>query len=341
MSDLGRLFRAAPTGIENFASAAVAIAVNKDPRPMVAALQRLSWPDENDGHPFRGGDFRPHMTAIAGYLGEVQVPLWKTADARQGYLDLALEPVNADPACAGVWVEVKVDAPETGDQLDEYAKHALLKKPKVPAVITLARSTVRADVACLCWNDLCDAIASVDAAHDAWLSLRDFLIDEWIARPPLPPTPALRTDDFIKVLLLVNDAVNELWPHAGSTLVWLPSPLEKALRKGYEHDHRMVAYSGPIRFGLIPREDQWAWWIAVSSKNDRGVKLDANELSAIARANGLFPQWGPIEGRPEIMERVVPLAELREPYPVEAWFKEALGQLKAAGVIEPYLSRCS
>lgn len=339
MSDLGMLFRAAPRGIENFVSAAVAIAVNKDARPIVAALARLKWPTEAGDHPFEGGQFRPHMSACAGYQAKVQEPLGKTTDAAQGYLDLVLVPHPPEPACGQLWVEVKVDAPETARQLDEYAKHAASKAP-VPAVITLARDLVRPGVvAGLSWNDLCDAIASIADPDPAWLALREFLVAEWIARPALPTTPETRTDDFAKVLVRVNEIIRDLWPSAGPELVWLPGALKNALNRGLSSDHRMLATAGPLRYGLIPRDGRWHWWLAVAPKNSAGVKLMPAELLQLAEAQGLIPKWGPVTGRPEVLERTASVEELRQPYEVEAWFSQALGEIKASGMVDIYLSR--
>ena len=164
MSDLGMLLRAAPTGIENFTTAAVAIAINQDARPMAAALRALEWPADAGTLPFAGGHVRPLILTVDRFVARTQVPLYGGAGASQRYLDLVLDVPPIDRAHPELWVEVKVDAPERGVQLSEYAAHAA-RRPHVPAVITLARTTVKRGVACLTWNDLCDAVDTVEVPH--------------------------------------------------------------------------------------------------------------------------------------------------------------------------------
>ena len=338
MSDLGTLFRMAPTGIENFVSAALAIAINKDARPMISALHELNWPTPPDRHPFNGGDFRPNAAAITGLKAAIQVPLVRATGAAAGFLDLVLAPGTVAGESAELWVEVKVDAPETGDQLDVYAKHAESKEP-TPAVITLARGEVRPTVAALTWNDLSDSIDATSAPHEAWLALREFLVAEWIARPALPSSPESRADDFIKVLLQVNEVVKELWPTSGPELFWVPGALQNALDRGFRTDRRMLATAGPLRYGVVPRDDRWHWWLAVSPKVYAGPKLDSSELLAMARAHGLIPRWGPLQGRPEILELTRPVEALSKPYEVEVWFRNALVEIQTSGMVDSYLGR--
>jgi hypothetical protein len=66
--------------------------------------------------------------------------LWPTVGIRLGYLDLVLNVRDAQQCNSAIWVEVKVDAGPSGDQLKIYKEHAALLKPP-PAIITLARQT--------------------------------------------------------------------------------------------------------------------------------------------------------------------------------------------------------
>jgi hypothetical protein len=81
-----------------------------------------------------------------------------------------------------VWVEVKVDAAESGNQLAEYVRHA--KQPKwspTPLIITLGRSRISDKVPALKWSSILAGIESVSQPHYTWLSLREFLVEEKIA----------------------------------------------------------------------------------------------------------------------------------------------------------------
>lgn len=131
---------------------------------------------------------------------------------RRGYLDLVLKIGDPQAPEHVLWVEVKVDAWESGNQLDVYAAHAAGCSPR-PAIITLARTQVRPDVPYLLWSHVFDAIAPI-SDHYTWQSLREFLDKERIVRPPVPTHPP-DVKACIEVVLEVNRRVRALWPEGG------------------------------------------------------------------------------------------------------------------------------
>src|SRR3990172_8056806 len=103
-STLGRLFDFAKapnsSAIENFTTEALAGAIRADPRPFLLALRR-------------------HDLVRAAPLTDLDV-LTQVVMPGTGILDLVV--VSASPELPELWIEVKVDAAESGRQLDAYAR---------------------------------------------------------------------------------------------------------------------------------------------------------------------------------------------------------------------------
>src|SRR5947208_918630 len=136
MSDLGRLFRLRGTPdqepLENFTTLALAIAIGHDDRPIKEALLAVDWTCQ-------GAAGSPPLTQvdvaaadIVTVTAETQVTLWPVAgivDTSLGYLDLVLHVLDAQQRQSTIWVEVKVDAWEHGNQLTNYRSHADQRSP--------------------------------------------------------------------------------------------------------------------------------------------------------------------------------------------------------------------
>src|SRR5688572_7468602 len=123
MSDLGRLFRlslAAPKPLENFTTEALAIAIGHDDRPIRLALRAVERTcEEEDGRPalapfdFASADF-------GSVTAKTQTTLLPGPEVTRGYLDLVLHCIDTQQRQSTIWVEVKVDAGETGVQIANY-----------------------------------------------------------------------------------------------------------------------------------------------------------------------------------------------------------------------------
>lgn len=156
MTRLGRLYKYAKSSsaLENFTTEALASAILKDPKPWVAVLRACGVLSGDDvfGKPV------------------VNTQVRMSGDDMASCLDLVVE---FPSPTAPVWVEVKVNAGEHGNQLERY--QALANKLSPPArLVTLARtSEVKPGVPGLSWRELYEAI---DAESDVyWHELRDFM----------------------------------------------------------------------------------------------------------------------------------------------------------------------
>ena len=339
MSDLGRLFRLRSTPelepLENFTTTALAIAIGHDDRPMRAALDRIDWTDEAMPPPPRPAGLSIALDDSTAITAKTQVTLWP-GDGDLGYLDLVLEVQSAEHGECVIWVEVKVDAWESGSQLTNYRKHASHREP-VPTIITLGRCRVRDSFPSLTWADIVAAIDLVQNPHYAWLSLRDFLVEERIVRRPLPPdlTSADSAKELVEVIVEVNGKVRELWPE----LAWRDGDLRSKFPKWIEAGETCVS-AGPLKYGLMADGEARRWCLAVTaSKNYERVVLDARQMLRDAEIGGLPQEWRRHPDRHDVtLERHVSLEQLTLPDEVVLWFDEGLRQLGDAKIMDRFLA---
>lgn len=216
MSDIGRLFRnRAAFGrepIENFTTEALAIAIEHDHRPMVRAFSAISWPTVSPFDPDAVQAVRAHTQHFLAPVDEICF----------GYLDFVLDVTFGDGGTRTLWVEVKIDSMESGDQLDVYAAHVRRLDPR-PAIFILSKTELRSlehhpegvELGWLSWRALAEAIENGPDAEDSrWRDLLAFLYEEGVAWRPLP----INTTDatlFVPVLWTINRQIRERWPNVG------------------------------------------------------------------------------------------------------------------------------
>lgn len=157
VSDLGRLYTYAKGGAdakEDFTTEALAICLRHDPAPFIDALR-------TEGLLLEAVD----PTTVVPYT-QLSVP-------GVGRVDLVVRLGGA--ALEECWFEVKVDAPESGDQLARYAAHvSALPGDGRPQLIVLAREPIRGDgPPLLPWGTVHAAARSSATPH--WQDLADWL----------------------------------------------------------------------------------------------------------------------------------------------------------------------
>lgn len=333
MSDLGRLFRLSlsqPKPLENFATVALAIAINHDARPIIEALKRVDR-SGHDGISFPVLDLLGSPFAGMPVKAEVQSTLFSTGESRIGFLDLVLRTRDRTGSEAAVWVEVKVDAWESSDQISVYLKHAKPLVPK-PDIITLGRTRVSELVPFLEWSSVVQAVESVSNPHYTWVSLREFLLEEKIVRPTVRSLPA-DAEACIDLIVAVNGHIRELWPDAG--LAWADHALRKDLRKAV--DRELLAVGGPVIYGLALIDGVWQWCLRLTvEKNYERIRLEAHEI--LRRAEALPADWTKDANHPELLERRLSPGQLMSHDHIVRWFDEGLRQLRDAGVLDSYLA---
>ncbi len=157
VGNLGRLYTYAKGGAdakEDFTTEALAICLRHDPAPFIDALRTEGLLPE-----------AVNPTTVVPYT-QLSVP-------GVGRVDLVVRLGGA--ALEECWFEVKVDAPESGDQLARYAAHvSALPAEGRPQLIVLAREPIRGDgPPLLPWGTVHAAARSSATPH--WQDLADWL----------------------------------------------------------------------------------------------------------------------------------------------------------------------
>lgn len=157
LSNLGRLYTYAKGGTdakEDFTTEALAICIRHDPTPFIEVLRAEGLVQ---------GGIEP--TAVVPYT-QLSVP-------GVGRVDLVVRMNTAN--LEECWFEVKIDAPETGDQLARYMAHlSRLPSEGRPALIALARQPIRVDgPPLLTWRAVHGAARGSTTPH--WQDFADWL----------------------------------------------------------------------------------------------------------------------------------------------------------------------
>jgi hypothetical protein len=308
--------------LENFTTAALAIAVRHDFRPMAAALAKVA---------------EMPAAELIKIEPRIQVFLPPVGEARTGYLDLVLSVTDSRQQNHALWVEVKVDAGEGEDQIANYRRHAS-NEPVRPVIITLGRTPLRDDVPALRWRDIVAAIDNTSDPHYWWLALRDFLLEERIFVRPLPshvedPGPV------IDVVLGINRLIGQAWPTAGIALIWANGTLRRSLQEAFGRTRDLGTTAGPMRYGLELMGGEPTWCLTVTARrNYQRIQLDSADIARDAEVGGLDPSWVRRSDHLDALQRSHPLDGLREHDAILAWFREGLRQLHQARVLDRYLA---
>lgn len=340
MSDLGRLFRLSidgPKPLENFTTVALSIAISHDDRPIKQALAAIDWTFRDDeGRPAVGG-LDIAAADVASVTADTQSTLWPRDGCTLGYLDLVLTLRDTEKRECVVWVEVKVDAWESGSQLDNYRAHAALL-PSPPTIITLGRTRVSERVPALRWSDVVTAIDLVTDPHYTWVSLREFLVDEQIVRPPVAAEP-IDVGPCIDVVVAMNRRIREVWPGQGTSLAWIEGALRKALTASCRPRQDVVTTGGPLLYGLMANGDTWEWRLVVTArKNYDKIPVHPQQLLRDAELGGLHGDWVRHTQGLDVLERSVSSQALTSHDEIVAWFDKGLRQLHDARILDRYLA---
>ncbi len=341
MSDIGRLYRrgAIPgwNPKENFTSEALAIAIDHDPAPLLDALTHSVWPSEAPALNVSG--VIDVETKPQHYL-KPEDPSLDLNLARIGYLDLVLKLAQVDGRSTELWVEVKIDAQESGDQLDVYAAHAHLCSPE-PRILGLSRKPQRdhtqdhTPVGWLPWKGLAEAIGRT-LPHDPWWDyLLDFLREEFIVRALIPTEPVDK-DAVIHLLADVNELLARRWPE--SKLLWVHRGQQASWAlKCFEAEGRWFSTGGPLTYGLMPHEGEWFWSLAIGTTNYQRVRIDIERVIARASQEGLSQDWIRSSSPDAVLEKRVSLRDMPSLQDAVDWFERGLDELNRADMLRDFL----
>lgn len=341
MSDLGVLWvQGAGRSKENFTTAALYLATRHDSRPLLHALDGLAWP--------AAGPLSP-VDLVHVHLQ--QSHSWKTDYGPERIEDAQLDLVavgtrRGEPAWE-VWIEVKVDALESGNQLEKYERYWLAERPGQPLrLVLLSPGPIEArrtrwgtgdiPVAPVRWTAVVGAIsAAYDTPLDrSWHDLVDFLDEEWIAHGPVVDDPAEGADAILQVLREVNAQMRRRHKDEGTT--WWANA--KGMRKHVEAQRRsgfgFTTTGSNLVYGLRMHGDRWAWVVGA----DRRLSTKHGGLSdadLARRAGSLALDWRrPATGR-LLAERTRPHHDLVASREAVDWLINSVAQLRSVGLVLP------
>lgn len=329
MGNLNRLFVYSKTGVdakEDFTTEALAIAIRHDPRPFVEAM--------------RAGGLLPD-----GYLADDVTPFTQSVLPAVGRIDLVIQLARAGVVLEH-WVEVKVDAPESGNQLDRYRAHlATIPADLRPTLVTLSRRPIRKDgaLAWLPWQVVYRAAVATGGPH--WSDFAEWLEEIGMASTHETPLTTSEMEAlgaaerlYRKLTFVLADVALEART-AYPLLSWPgdPKAVGVALRGQFEDKGRFTLPIGvtPGRMGLFLGAwiDEGATQVGMWVETNPKYGPQRRRLLQAADEGGLSTEW---ERRYEdwrALTTVVDLGNATSQSEVVAWYVARLRELSDSGVL--------
>ena len=337
-TDLQELFWRTPgpqsTPLEDFTSAALAIAIGHDERPLIRLLEGVTaWKAESGSPALRLAEVKSPTAHTQEYL-----PALTKNDA--GRLDVVVRLEDAAGLQQDAWIEVKINAPVSGRQCEIYLLQRRARPVPQPFILTLTKTgRLCDDITGISWDDVVAAVEAVkEPEPDRWWGdLVAFLRAEGVVIPPLPPGP-VDPADFLPVFRDVNMTIKHLWPDAPKSLHY--TGIDRWVLRAYREQHHMFMTGGPFTWGLRPAGDGWEWCVAMGTGTSfHGVFVSADAVREAARAGGLPASWTPTANhrgdRLNVFEKTRPLKGEAAVVAIE-WLSQAMHELHDAGLLDPY-----
>jgi hypothetical protein len=329
-STLARLFHLAKAtkaeARENFTTEALAAAIRSEPLPFVRALAELGIIVDEAAGP---------VTV------QTQVPM-----VGAGILDLVVEhgPVAGRRS---IWVEVKIYASESGNQLDRYVA-SIADQPleQRPVLLVLGRRRLRADVPLLSWQAVRRAVLSSGTRNSWWLDLQEYLKELGMADDY--DDPITQTDvaailpahqllgKTARILRAYVENAKVIWPN----VAW-PADEAEIRRQLVTTFLRLGTFAvsidrGPhtgVSAGVYRRGGDGAAGFGLRIwARPKSVMLRAEVLRLAAKA-GLGESWRRDPAEWEILGAYCAVAEFSDPDAAAAWLIARLLELKGAGLL--------
>lgn len=328
MSTLERLYsyaKASGAGArENFTTEALAGAIRDDPAPMLRLLRDagLLPPDE-----------------VTELELDTQVVLTGT-----GVLDLVIVAIAAGRR-RELWGEIKVDAGESGTQLDAYRRHlAGIPDAIRPTLFTLGPHALRDDstIPFLSWHWLRRSIHPGDTR--TWRDFADYLSEVRMSDDfdqPVAAREAAALDDFRYLHGKVARIVTEAGSQAADRWPGLPWPKgESSIRKRLfdrfaTHQQLVIgvqrAKTSWLVFGAEPKSGEAHVMVCVETWPS-AADLQRTILAQADDA-GFGPEWHRSLGAWGGLKRTERLVVLGDHEAAVVWILARIEELAAAGVL--------
>jgi hypothetical protein len=312
---------------ENFTTEALAASIQSDPYPMLHCLAShglVRSPED-----VLGIDVRTQMGIDSG----------------AGIIDLVMD-LSERGSYMSLWIEVKVDAPESGAQLDTYrdhiAKHPAGRHP-VLAILGPVPLHRAGQTPWISWQSLWKSIRNSGSAGPYWRDFALFLEEIGMADRDDEPITARESaalgDGYAlfrktrRALLDVDLEASKRWPE----VAWptTESVIERGLWRAFRHHGRLFITVGGsseayllLGIDTLDGESYARVWVEAAQ---RSVELRGT-IIATADANRLPELWERKSAAWGGVQASVRLVALTTHDALVAWYLDRLGELQAAGL---------
>lgn len=331
MTALSRMFRLAKAEIdaaENFTTEVLAAAVRENADPLLDALRRRGIRLADEG----------------------RVEVWtQVGIAGAGILDLVIRRTTPTET-RELWIEVKVTADETGQQLTNYAGAIAQRTSHPTTLVLLSRHEIHGAHVWVRWQDVWDAVNGRRGPTELWRLLRRWLEDRGMAdryEQGITAREAASLGDAFALMRKMERALQPAIDHAAELapqLGWT-TDVPKRLQKSFTGWGTLtVSSTRPSSHGV----SFGAYWHSESAETWAGLRVWHGErdtalravLMKAADAGALPTTWerAPADEPDAALVRYHRLAAFGDHDALSNWFRDSLEELGAAGILDAILA---
>ena len=326
----GRLYRFARSTavdqLENFTTEALGGAIRAQPAPFFDALTQHGVISA-----------RPEGASVLAVTQEV-VP-------GVGIIDLTVRVYHGGELEQEIWVEAKVWAGESGDQLARYQRH-LNTRPDGDrcVVMVLGPRPIGTTLApWMSWQALSDSLTKSGALTHLWAELCEFLEEVGVADETSEPVSAREAASLrdahslfrkaTKVLTEINELGKQRWPDWG----WggRDQVTQQILGQFQRHARYTIYTSSKPVYLVIGFTDLYATGeahLTVWVETDPKKPVTRQHVIAGAEAGGLDPTWLRRLDTWQALSKTQRAATIEGSEATVLWFKQCLEELALAGM---------
>ena len=314
--------------IENFTTEALAAVIRADHRPFTSTM-------------IRRGLLAP-LSRSTQALSDTQVVI-----PGVGIVDLITRLVEGTAISNEVWVEAKVWAAETGNQLTRYQQHlATLGDGVHRILVTLGPKPLSSGDAIpwVAWQEIRDEVSRISDVNPLWLDFSAFLEERNVADVSSDPITAREVSSmseayrfFRKAIRVLSD-VNDLGGARFPTWGWVSKDQMPQLVLGQFQRHARFTFSTTSKpvyliVGFTDLLNSGEAQVTVWVENDpKRVDVRTSMIQA-AEAGGLDEAWVRRVDTWQGIGRTQRAATLDGAPSMTRWFEDRLDELAAAGVV--------
>ena len=237
-----------------------------------------------------------------------------------------------------VWLEVKVTAPESGDQLNAYRREAQQRVRPV-WLLTVGPKRLRSDIPHLPWMDLYQTARLTRPEPPAWADLRKFMEEQEMANDALGPISDREAAsleaafDFVQkasaVIARVHRSLPEIFPASVvKKILWRSDDvLLNSAAAGFRRSGEYAGFGPGLSWGVASVEGTAYWFIAVMLVGDSPDRADATRRAALPEL------WERPAAGPKLLVARVRATAKGDHAEASAWFLERLKELNRSGAL--------